>query len=84
VIAPYLERTGLASPRVEVKAATFLDEAHPAHVGKGRPVGADTAAIFIGLSDVVSADRNQPAIGDLELAVELDEPFGLPAVLGAR
>jgi hypothetical protein len=57
----------------------LLDDAP--HVGKERPVGAETAAILIRLSNIVSADRNKPAIADLELAVQLDEPFGLPAVL---
>jgi hypothetical protein len=46
-------------------------------------VGADSAAIFIRLSDIVGADRDQPAIGDLKLAMELDQAFSLPAVLWA-
>jgi hypothetical protein len=58
----------------------FLD--YTPHVGKEGPMGADTAAIFR-LCDIVSADRNKPAIADLELAVQLDEPFSLPAVLWA-
>ena len=53
-------------------------------VGEERPVGADSAAILIGLGDIVGADRDQPAIGDLELTMELNEPFSLPAVLGAE
>jgi hypothetical protein len=53
---------------------------HPARVGQERPVGADSAAIFIGFSDIVGADRHQPAIADLELAMEFDKPFRLPAV----
>ena len=52
-------------------------------VGQERPVSADSAAIFIRLSDIVGAYCHQPAIGHLELTVELNEPFGLPAVLGA-
>ena len=55
----------------------------PAGVGEERPVSADAAPIFIGLSDVVGADRDQATIADLDLAMELNEPFMLPAVLGA-
>jgi hypothetical protein len=46
-------------------------------------VGTDTAAIFIRLGDVVSADRDQTAIADLDLTMELDKSFSLPAVFGA-
>src|SRR5208282_3053576 len=53
-------------------------------VGKERPVGADSATILVRLSDVVGADRDQPAIGDLELAMELNQPFSLPAVFRAK
>ncbi len=52
-------------------------------VGEEGPVGADSAAIFIGLGDIVGANRDQPAIGDLELAMEFNKPFRLPTVLGA-
>jgi hypothetical protein len=45
---------------------------------------ADTAAIFVGLHDVVGADRDQPAITNLHLAVKLDKPLSLPALLGAE
>jgi len=41
------------------------------------------AAIFICLSDIVGADRDKPAISDLKLAMEFDQPLSLPAVLGA-
>jgi hypothetical protein len=44
---------------------TFLDDTP--RVGEERPVGADPAAIFIRLSDIVGADRDKPAIGNLEL-----------------
>jgi hypothetical protein len=47
-------------------------------------VGADPAAIFIRLRDIVRADRDEPAIGHLELTMEFDKPFRLPAVLGAE
>src|SRR5262249_47508246 len=60
----------------------FLD--FTSRIGEERPVGTDAAAIFIRLGDVVGADRDQPAITNLELTVELNEPFSLPAVLGAE
>ena len=60
----------------------FLDDTP--RVGEERPVGADSAAIFIRLSDIVGADRDKPAIGNLELAMEFNKPFSLPAVLGAE
>src|SRR5262245_47991753 len=53
-------------------------------VGEERPVGAYSSAIFIRLSDVVGADRDQPAIGNLQLTMEFNQPFSLPAVLGAE
>jgi hypothetical protein len=59
----------------------FLDRAP--HVGKEGPVRPDAGAMFVRLSDVVRADRNKSAIAYLELAMQLDEPFGLPAVLWA-
>jgi hypothetical protein len=52
-------------------------------VRKERPMGTDPAAILIRLDDVVCADCNKAAIGNLELAMEFDKPFGLPTVLGA-
>src|SRR5208282_646539 len=60
----------------------FLD--HAPRVGEERPVGADSAAIFIGLRDVVCANRDQPAIANLDLTMEFNKPFSLPAVLGAE
>jgi choline dehydrogenase-like flavoprotein len=36
-------------------------------IGEKGPVRADAAAIFVGLGDVVGADRDQPAIADLHL-----------------
>jgi hypothetical protein len=59
----------------------FLDDTP--RIGKERPVGADSTAIFIRHGDSVRADRHKPAIADLELAMELDKAFGLSAVLGA-
>jgi hypothetical protein len=51
-------------------------------VRKERPMGTDPAAIFIRLDDVISADCNKAAIGNLELTMEFNKPFGLPTVLG--
>jgi hypothetical protein len=59
----------------------FLD--FPPRVGEERPVGADSCAILIRLRDIVGADRDQPAIGNLEFTMELNQPFRLPAVLGS-
>ena len=53
-------------------------------VGEERPVGTDSAAIFIRQSDIVGANRDKPAIGNLELTMEFNKPFSLPAVLGAE
>ena len=39
----------------------------PPRVGEEGPVGANPVPIFIGLGDVVGADRDEPAIADLEL-----------------
>jgi hypothetical protein len=47
-------------------------------------VSADAAAIFVRQSDIVGANRDQPAIGDLEFAMERNQPFSLPAILGAK
>src|ERR1700743_2095197 len=58
----------------------LLDDAP--RVRKERPTGTDSAAIFIRLDDVVCADCNKAAIGNLELAMEFNKPFGLPTVLG--
>ena len=60
----------------------FLDDAP--RVGEERPVRTDSAAIFIRLGDIVGADRDKPAIANLELTMELNKPFSLPAVLGAE
>src|SRR5208283_680847 len=60
----------------------FLDDTP--RVGEERPVGTDSAAIFIRLSDIVGANRDKPAIGNLELTMEFNKPFSLPAVLGAE
>ena len=57
---------------------------HTTCVGEERPVGTHSAAIFIRLSDIVGANRDKPAIGDLELAMEFHESFSLPAILGAE
>ena len=47
-------------------------------------MSADTAAIFICLSDVVGADRDKAAIANLHVTMELKKPFSLSAVLGAE
>src|ERR1700722_2707531 len=60
----------------------FLD--NTAHIGEKRPVSADAAAIFIRLRDVVGADRDEPAIGNLEFTMKLDQPFSLSTVLWAE
>jgi hypothetical protein len=56
---------------------------HTSRIGEESPVSADSAAIFVGLGDIVGADGDQPAIGNLEFAVKLDQQLGLSAVLGA-
>jgi hypothetical protein len=48
------------------------------------PVGVDSAAKFVRLGDIVGADRDKPAIGNLEFATEFNQPLSLPAVLGAE
>ena len=48
-------------------------------VGEERPVGTDSTAIFVRLSDVVGANRDKPATGNLELTMKLNKPFRLPA-----
>ncbi len=60
----------------------FLDDTP--RVGEERPVGADSAAIFTRLSDIVGANGDKPAIGNLEFTMEFNKPFGLPAVPGAK
>jgi hypothetical protein len=47
-------------------------------------VRAYSAAIFVRLGDVVGADRDQPAIANLHLTMELQQTFGLPAVFWAE
>jgi len=59
----------------------FLND--PSRIGEEGPVGADPAAIFVRASDVVGADRDEPAVADLELTMELNQPLRLPAVLGS-
>jgi hypothetical protein len=53
-------------------------------IGKERPMGADSSAKLIRLSDIVSANRNKAAIANLEFTMELKKPFVLPAVFGAE
>jgi len=53
-------------------------------VGEEGPVGANSTAILIRLSDIVGADCDQAAIANLELTMELNQPFSLPALFGAE
>jgi hypothetical protein len=48
----------------------FLD--FTSWVREERPVRADSGTIFIGLRDVVGANRDQPAIANLEFPMELN------------
>jgi hypothetical protein len=59
----------------------FLDDTP--RVGEERPMGTDSAAIFIRLSDIVGANRDKAAKGNLELTMDSISPSG-PAVLGAK
>jgi hypothetical protein len=45
-------------------------------------VRTDSAAIFVRLSDIVGANRDKPAVSNLELTMELNEHFNLPAIPG--
>ena len=60
----------------------FLD--NTPRIRKEGPVSADTATVFVRLSDVVGTDRDKPAIANLHLTVEFQKPFSLSAVLGAE
>jgi hypothetical protein len=60
----------------------FLDDTP--RVGEERPVAANSAAIFIRLSDIVGTDRDEPAIANLELTMKFNKPFSLPAILGTE
>src|ERR1043166_424184 len=44
----------------------------------------DAVAILVRLGEVVSADRHQPAIPDLEFTMKLSQALVLPAILGAK
>jgi hypothetical protein len=72
-----VERIGVFSD-VEI----FLDDAP--WVGEKWPMRAHAGAIFTRLGKVVSADGDKTGVRDLDLAMELNEEFGLPAVLGAE
>src|SRR5246127_1469320 len=60
----------------------FLDDTP--RVREEGPVSADSAAIFVRLSDIVGTDRDEPAIANLHLTMEFKKPFSLSAVLGAK
>jgi hypothetical protein len=47
-------------------------------------MGIDSTAIFIRLSDIVGANCDKAAIANLELTMELNKPFSLPAVFRAE
>jgi hypothetical protein len=53
-------------------------------IGKKRPVCTDSGAKFIRLSDIVSANRDKPAIRNLEFTMKLNQPFMLSAVLRTK
>ena len=59
----------------------FLDLA--CRVGEEGPVRTNSGAKFIRLSNVVGANRDQPAIANLELEMKLKKQFMLSAVLWA-
>src|SRR6266403_5291827 len=60
----------------------FLD--NTSRVGEEWPVGANSTAILIRPSNIVGADCDQAAIANLELTMELNQPFSLPALFGAE
>jgi hypothetical protein len=47
-------------------------------------VRANSSAVFIRLSNIVGANRDQPAISNLDLTMELHQPFRLTAILRAK
>jgi hypothetical protein len=53
-------------------------------VGEERPVGSDSAEIFIRFGNIVGAYRDQPAIGNLKFTMKLNKSLRLPAVLGTE
>ena len=71
-----MERIGIFGD-VEV----FLD--FTPRIREERPVRADSVTIFTRLRDVVGANRDQPAIANLEFPMELNQPLRLQAVLGS-
>jgi hypothetical protein len=68
--------------RIFSNVEIFLDDT--SRVREEGPVSADTATIFVRLGDVVGTDGDKPAIANLNLAVEFEEPFSLSAVLRAE
>src|SRR5713101_6711013 len=68
--------------RVFGNVEIFLD--NTACIREERPVGADATPIFIRLGNIVGADCDEAAIANLELTMELNKPFSLPAVFGAE
>src|ERR1700719_5038847 len=55
-----------------------------ARVGEARPVRVDAGAILVGFEEVVGANGDEAAVADFHLAMELDQIFGLAAVLRAK
>ena len=60
----------------------FLHDA--AGIREKRPVSADAGTILVGDRDVVGADCDQTTISNFQFAVQLDEQFGLAAILWAK
>jgi len=46
-------------------------------------VGTDACAVLVCQSDIVCADRDETAICNFQLTVQLDKEFCLPTVFGA-
>ena len=56
----------------------------PLRIGQERPVRADAGAELVALEQLVRADGDQLAVADLHLAVQLQQPLVLPAILGTE
>jgi hypothetical protein len=57
---------------------------HATRVGEERPVRAHATPIFVGLTDIVGTNRDQPAIRNLQFSIQLNQTFPLPSVLRAK
>ena len=47
-------------------------------------MGTYSAAVLIRLGNIIGTNRDKPAIANLDFSMELNKPFGLPTVLGAK